>query len=244
MSSSKLQLQKTHDHCAVANPALTVVLIHGIASDSSTYDSALKHLEESTSLKAVRFVTFDLLGSGKSPKDDSLNYDYKDQLESLHNSIENLKLTTPLVLVGHSLGTFIVTRYTATYERSVKHLILISPPVFTPEDLNNPAFAAGIDGFKKTVNIKKPGIIKEKSFINSMDKIVLDKNNYQTLSSLKTPTTLIYGNADQLISSYNIPRLLKDNSNYIKAIKTIGRHGVTHDKYSKLREVLEEILNA
>lgn len=237
-------MQKTHDYCATNKPTLTVVMIHGIASDSSTYNQALEYLEGTTSLKNVRFVTFDLLGSGKSLKSDKLNYDYKDQLEALHNSIEKLKITTPLVLIGHSLGTFIVTKYADTYKKSIQNLILISPPIYTLEDMANPAFAAGIDVFIKTVSIKNHNITKEKAFMNSMDKIVLNKNNYKTLSELKTHTTLIYGDADQLIASYNVPRLLKDNPKYVTAIKTIGRHGVTRDKYNKIREVLEGIIYA
>lgn len=238
-----LTLTKTHDYCAVKKPKLTVVLIHGIASDSTTYARALQYLEGTTSLKEVRFVTFDLLGSGKSLKDDDLNYDYKDQLEALHNAILKLKSGTPLVLVGHSLGTFIVTRYADTYKKSVKQLILISPPVYTPKDFENPAFMVGMRGFEKAVSIKNPAILKEKSFRNSMSKIVMDKRNYKVLTELKTRTVLIYGDEDQLIASYNIPALLKANPKYLSAIKTSGRHGVSRDKYSRLVGVLEGVLH-
>lgn len=244
MFNKKLTLKKTHDFCKSDDPVLTVVMIHGIASDSSTYNHALEYLEGTTSLKNVRFVTFDLLGSGQSLKSDKLNYDYKDQLEALHNSIEKLKIKTPLVLVGHSLGTFIVTKYADTYKKTVKELILVSPPVYTIKDFENPAFEAGINAFKELIAIKNRKVLEEKSFINSMNKIVLEKKNYQTLANLKTRTVLIYGEMDQLIASYNMPNLLKDNPKYITAIKTIGRHGVSRDKYTKIREILEEIINA
>ncbi|MBQ3473858.1 alpha/beta hydrolase [Candidatus Saccharibacteria bacterium] len=244
MWNKELVLKKTHDFSAVKDPKLAVIFIHGIASDSSTFKNALRYLEGTRSLKEVRFVTFDLLGSGKSPKSAKLNYDYKDQLEALHNAISKLKLRVPLILVGHSLGTFIVTRYADTYKKSVKKLILVSPPVYTIEDLENPAFEAGIKVFKDAVSLKNRKILKEKAFINSMEKIVLDKRNYKVLSEIKTPTVLIYGKLDQFISSYNIPKILKTNPKYLSAIKTEGRHGVSHDKYSKLVGILEEELNA
>ncbi len=240
----EIYLKKTHDFCAVKKPRLTVVMIHGIASDSSTYTHALRYLEGTTSLKDVRFVTFDLLGSGESPKSDRFNYDYKDQLEALHNSIERLKAKTPIVLVGHSLGTFIVTRYADTYKRSIKKLILISPPVYTARDFDNPAFDLGIRMFKDAVSVKNRKILEEKSFNNSMNLIVLDRKNYDVLANLKTSTTLIYGNMDQLIASFNIPRVVKANPKYISAIQTEGRHGVSRDKYTKLVGILEETLNA
>ena len=173
-----------------------------------------------------------------------MNYDYKEQIEALHNAINKLKLKTPLVLVGHSLGTFIVTRYTDTYRKSVKELILLSPPIYTVEDLENPAFEAGIKVFKEAVSLKDRKILKEKAFNSSMENIVLDRRNYKVLAGIKTPTVLIYGKMDQFISSYNIPKILKENPKYLSAIKTEGRHGVSHDKYSKLVEILEEVLNA
>lgn len=244
MFSKKLILKKTYDHSATREPKLTAVFIHGIASDSSSFTNAIKYLAGTTSLKDVRFVAFDLLGSGKSRSDDKLNYDYKDQLTALHNSIEKLHIDTPLVLVGHSMGTFIVTRYADTYKKSVKHLILISPPIYTIEDLENPAFAAAIKVFKDAVSVKNRKILDEKSFNNSMDKIVLDKKNYKTLANLKTHATLIYGDLDQFIAAYNIPRILQENPKYLTAIKTIGRHSVSRDKYTKLVGIIEEVLNA
>lgn len=244
MFSRKLILSKTHDYSATKNPKLTAVFIHGIAADSGSFSNAIKYLEGTTSLKDIRFVAFDLLGSGKSRADNKLNYDYKDQLTALHNSIGKLNLSTPLVLVGHSMGTFIVTRYADTYKKSVKHLILVSPPIYTEKDLENPAFAAATKMFRDAVSVKNRKILEEKSFNNSMDKIVLDKKNYKTLANLKTYTTLIYGDMDQFIASFNIPKILKDNPKYITAIRTPGRHGVSRDKYSKMVGVLEEILNA
>lgn len=245
MFKRELCLKKTHDFSASKEPKLVVVMIHGIASDSTTFNNALKYLEGTRSLKDVRFVTFDLLGSGKSLKSDKLNYDYADQLEALHNAISKLKLDdTPLVLVGHSLGTFIVTRYADTYKKTLKKLILISPPIYTEEDLDNPAFEEAIKVFKDAVALKDRKILQEKAFNNSMEKIVLNRKNYKVLAGLTTPTVLIYGNMDQLIAPHNIPKILKDNPKHLSAIKTEGRHGITHDKYSKMVNILEEVLNA
>lgn len=239
----KLTLAKTHDYCAVSKPKLTVVFIHGIASSSSSFTNALKYLEGTASLKEIRFVAFDLLGSGESYTSDKLNYDYKDQITALHNSIEKLRIKTPLVLVGHSMGTFIVTRYASTYKKSVKHLILVSPPVYTEKDFANPAFELAVQMFKEAVSKKNHKILEEKSFNASMEKIVLDKKNYKTLESIKTPATLIYGDADQIIAPYNIPKIVANNKKYLTAIKTIGTHGVSREKYTKMVGVLEGILN-
>lgn len=245
MFEKKLSLKKVHDQCGSKTPRLAVIFVHGIAADSSSFANAIKYLEGTRSLKDVRFIAFDLLGSGKSMRSDKLEYDYSDQLEALHNSIEKLKLDIPIVMVGHSMGTLIATHYADKYKKSIKELILISPPIYTERDLLSPAFKAGMKMFTEGVSLKNRGILEEKSFNNSMKKIVLNPHNYKTLVGITTPTILIYGNLDQFIASYNIPSVLEANPKYIvKAIKTEGRHGVSRDKYTKLVSILEEALNA
>ena len=238
----KLSLTKTHDFCAVKEPVLTVVMIHGIASDSSTFKRAIQYLEGTTSLKKVRFVTFDLLGWGESLKDDTrLEYNYSEQIEALHNSIKKLKVSTPLVLVGHSMGTFVVTRYANTYKKSVRELILISPPVYTEENLADPVFEKAIKLFEDAVGAKNPAVLKEKVFQNSMRKIVMNKYNYKNLVNLKTPTVMIYGTLDKFVTAFNYPGLVAENPKYLSVIRTEGAHGVSRDKYSKMVGILEEM---
>ncbi|MBR3329133.1 alpha/beta hydrolase [Candidatus Saccharibacteria bacterium] len=244
MLGRKLILKKTHDFCGVEKPKLAVVLIHGIASDSSTYSKALKYLEGTTSLKSVRFITFDLLGSGKSISDDKLDYGYEGQITALYNSIKKLKLKVPLILVGHSMGTLIAIKYASVYRKSLAHLILLCPPVYTPDDLNTPKFQAEMEAFKKVVAAKDKKYINNKAFEDEVEKIVLNKTNWDCLINLKTPAALIYSNADQIIMPSNVKKAVKKNNKYLSEIITIGTHKIAHDKYNKIREVLEEVLNA
>lgn len=238
-----LELAKTHDACASGTPRLTVVMIHGIASDSTTFYNALKYLEGTVALADVRFVTFDLLGHGESYSNDTLKYGYANQLAALERSIEKLRMETPLVLLGHSMGTLVATRYAATHKKTVQRLILCSPPVFTEENLTDPAFVAAMRMFEEAVSAKDKGIVKTKAFGGSMKQIVQNRKNYKTLAELTTPATLIYGNEDQFIAAFNIPRVLKENAKYLTAIETEGRHSMSREKYNKVREVLEAELN-
>ena len=186
-----LEMKKTHDVCVSKKPALTVVFIHGIASSSDSFIPALKYLEGTKSLENVRFVAFDLLGSGQSYTDDSLEYGYKCQLDALKHSIDKLNLDTPLVMVGHSMGTLIATRYAYDNKKAVKHLILISPPVYPPEIMSDPAFIAGINAFKKAVVAKDKKYEQDRAFNNEVERIVKNRYNYQRLKNLTTKTTLI-----------------------------------------------------
>ncbi len=238
-----LRLRKTHDFCKVDKPILTVVMIHGIASDSTTFRQALCYLEGTKSMQSVRFVTFDLLGSGKSYKSKHLNYTYDEQLAALEKNIAKLGINTPLILLGHSMGTFIVTRYASIHKKAAEQLILVSPPVYRPEDFKDSAFSLAIKAFEHTVNAKELTPLSKQVFRNSMDNIVLDQKNYQFLAKLRTPATLIYGDEDKLIATQNIPGILKANPR-LSAVKTHGRHGVTRDKYVQILKILEEAIYA
>ena len=244
MLDHKLTLAKTHDHCASGQPRLTVVMIHGIAADSSSYGPALEYLEGVTGLQDVRFVTFDLLGTGESLKSKELKYDYHEQLEALRHSIKALDVATPLILVGHSMGTFIVTRYATEHPKDVEQLILLSPPVYTEVDLKSPMFESAMQEFEKAIGGKYgEGIEEGRCFQNELKYIVRNKHNYKRLAELTTPATLIYGDKDEIIASFNIPELLITNPKYLTAIKTEGKHGITQAKYVKMVPILEKALD-
>ncbi len=238
-----LELFVAHDSVAVKEPKLTVIFIHGIAADSSSFKKAIEYLEGTRSMKDVRFVALDLLGAGKSYSSDKLKYDFNDQLTALDNSIKKLEIETPVILVGHSMGTLIATRFAENHKRLVKKMILISPPVYREEDLKNPAFKAAMEAFREIMARKNRKILETKAFNNEMELIVSNPKNYEKLVETTVPTTLIYGELDQIIAAFNIPGLIKKNPN-ISAIRTAGRHSVSHDKYVKVLGILEEELNA
>lgn len=237
-----LELAKTYDNCPSGKPVLTVVFIHGIADAWARFEKPLGYLTELKKLANVRFVAFDLLGSGKSLKSDELNYDLKEQTEALYNSIKKLDLKTPLVLVGHSMGCLISATLASKHKDLVKELILVSPPIYTLKDFDSPKFAAGQEGFKQVIFLKYPALKNDKVFENELKLIVSNKNNYKTLAGLNIPTTIIYGIADKIIAAYNIPGLIKENPN-ITAIKTASAHGVSQDKYIEIGEILERVLD-
>lgn len=237
-----LKLHKAHDFCPSGSPRLTVVFVHGIADDSSRFDKTIAYLEGTTSLKDVRFVSFDLLGSGKSMKSDKLRYNLPEQTEALLNSINSLKIKTPLVLVGHSMGCLISARFADLHKRMVKELILISPPVYTLKDFDSPKFSVGMEGFKVAIYARKPYLREDNVFENELKLIVQNKKNYEIMKRLTRPTTIIYGSADAIIAPYNIPGLTKENPK-ITAIKTPGTHGISNDKYNKIPAILERIMN-
>ena len=232
-----LKLTKTYDVCKAEKSVLTAVFIHGVAASSKSFDGLFKYLTDNNDVNNIRIVAFDLLGAGESYASDELEYNYDEQIEALYNSIKELGIKGPLVLVGHSMGTMIATRFANTHPQMVDGLILISAPVYRKEDILDPRFKKAMDGFREVVAVKDKTILNTKAFNNEIDSIVSNVENYEYLLRLNKPTVIIYGELDRIIASFNIPGLLKQNKS-ISAIKTAGAHGVSKDKYHKIVSVL------
>lgn len=104
-----------------------VVMIHGIASSSVTFQNLVPLLESDH-----RCITIDILGFGKSPAPTDWDYTLAEHAAALDATIRSLKLRQPFILVGHSLGSLIATRYAARHPNGVTRLVLVSPPIYLP----------------------------------------------------------------------------------------------------------------
>ena len=69
-----------------------------------------------------------------------------------------------------------------------------------------------------------------------------NRKNYKRLVSLTTPAILIYGDLDQIIAPYNIPKAVESNPKYLSEKRTSGRHRMSRDKCIAVKEILEEML--
>lgn len=98
----------------------TVVLIHGLASDSDTWDRALPPLAE----RGVRVIAVDLLGHGRSdrPTGSYLLDDFAASLDAFFSAAGIERATVG----GHSLGGAIAVHLGYHYPRRVERLILVS----------------------------------------------------------------------------------------------------------------------
>jgi pimeloyl-ACP methyl ester carboxylesterase len=97
-----------------------VVLIHGLASDSQTWDKAIGPMAE----YGLRVIAIDLLGHGRSdkPAGGYLLSDFARQLHGLFREIGLRRAT----LCGHSLGGAIAVHFGYHYPQRVERLVLVS----------------------------------------------------------------------------------------------------------------------
>ena len=102
-----------------------VILVHGIASSSVTWQNVVPLLEA-----RHRCIRIDLLGFGGSPTPSDAEYTLEEHVASVARTIRRLRLSEPYVLVGHSMGALIAARYASRPRRRLQRLVLVSPPVY------------------------------------------------------------------------------------------------------------------
>jgi pimeloyl-ACP methyl ester carboxylesterase len=100
--------------------AEVVVLIHGLASDSGTWDRAVAPL----AAQGLRVIAVDLLGHGESdkPMGGYLLNDFADSLAGFFDALGIRSAT----LCGHSLGGAIAVHFGYHHPERVKRLVLVS----------------------------------------------------------------------------------------------------------------------
>lgn len=102
--------------------APVVMLESGATADSMAWHKVQPSIAKSTKVCAYDRAGFGFSDEGPLPRD--LDADAKD----LHALIHASKIATPVVLVGHSLGTNIVRRYAGKYPADVGAIVLVDPP--------------------------------------------------------------------------------------------------------------------
>lgn len=82
-------------------------------------------------LDKVTAVSIDLLGFGSAPKPRN-EYKYEDHVNHIRKTLHSLDLAQKdIILVGHSMGALIASRYANRYSNHVESLAMINPPIYT-----------------------------------------------------------------------------------------------------------------
>jgi len=103
-------------------PGAPVVFVHGFGGNRHFFDAQVAHIEDH-----AKVIAYDQRGCGESSLAPRKKYD----LDTLVNDLAvilDLSRTEQAVLVGHSFGADVVSRYAELHPDRVAALVLIDPP--------------------------------------------------------------------------------------------------------------------
>lgn len=197
----------------------TVVLVHGIASSSVTFHFLVPLLEQH-----FRCVSIDILGFGRSPTPETAEYTLDEHVAALHATIKANRLRGPLIIVGHSLGALISARFAAEHPQLVKHLVLVSPPVYlSPSSIGDKRARLEHDLYLRAYDYLRTnkeftlanariiarllpikGVfeldeVRWTPFVKSMQNCIENQTIISDLTRVNAPIDVVYGALDQFI---------------------------------------------
>lgn len=230
---------------AATRRAPTVLFIHGIGNSGA----ALKEVTEKLPA-SYRLVTIDLLGFGKSPRPAWAVYDAKTQARSAIATFLKLRIKSPVIIVGHSLGALVAVEIAKRYPWLVRALILCNPPFYAideetrrkipnsdrilrnlyryskrhPEQLVRlAAFAIKLGLVNETFSLTKDNVA---FYTAALEANIINQTSLEDAKQLKKPMTIILGRFDPVVVNRNIKQLAETNKNVTLTTVTAG-HEVT-----------------
>jgi pimeloyl-ACP methyl ester carboxylesterase len=225
-------------------PKATVLFIHGIGNSGEAWREVIDKLP-----KDIRVVTIDLLGFGNSPRPEWATYNAKMQANSVLATFFQLRISQPVIIVGHSLGSLVAVEIAKRYPLAVRSLILCSPPFYDVTDtagrilpkndhvlrriyrtavswpdqfVKLTAFATRYKLINDSFNVTEENI---DSYISALESMIINQTSFEDAKKLRVPTHIIKGTLDPFVVPANLRTLTKLNP-HITIGTVVGAHEV------------------
>lgn len=238
----------------------TVVLLHGIASEGAFWQPLITELQATTSFQ---IIVPDMLGHGKSPTPQYIEYSVDDQVRALLVLLRKLRVQR-MVLVGHSMGCLIATRLASRHpEITVDQLVLYEPPLFTSVPgfetpsrrqqfyrrlyeriAENPAgkftttqvVAKVSKNWQRYLESDQTWLPIQRSLRNT----IMNQKSFEELRDIAIKTNIVHGRLDVVVPPHGLRRKLASNKN-IKLYRTTDRHRLSRASATMLTKLLSQI---
>ena len=119
-----------------SEPQRLVVLVHGYGEHIGRYE----HVAAALVARGSTVVGPDHIGHGRSPGEPALVESFEPIVDDLREVVQDARGEFPVVMVGHSMGGLIATRYAQRHREDLAGLVLSGPAVGL-----GPVFATWLD---------------------------------------------------------------------------------------------------
>ena len=222
-------------------PRATLLFIHGLGNTGDAWSDVIARMPAD-----IRIISVDLLGFGESPSPSWAVYDAKTQAKSVLATLLKLRITSPLIVVGHSMGSLVAIEMAKRYPIIVRQLILCSPPLYgdarkglpRSDDIlrqmytvaeQNPArfvqlaaVAMKYELINKTFNVTDENV---SSYMAALSAMIINQTSLRDAETLTVPTTIVHGTLDPFVVAKNLKKLHASNEN-ITVKQIIAGHEV------------------
>ena len=160
------------------------------------------------------------MGAGDSPAPEWLEYTINDHINAIKKTVKDLRITTPLVIAGHSMGGVLALNF--AMKNQVKRVMAISAPIISPvtdrtilEKFNvmsiktlgslasgNPILYS-IAKSMHTLSTHKNYDVNKLAFRKTLKHVILENDSMGNIKKLPIPIYLLRGTSDLLSNHQN-----------------------------------------
>lgn len=224
--------------------APTVLFIHGIGNSGAVWKEVVDQLPPD-----LRIITIDLLGFGSSQRPPWAVYSAKTQARSVMATLVKLRITRPVIIVGHSLGALVAVEMAKRYPLLVRSLILCSPPFYKVDVAKRQllprsdttlreiymllrkhpeqavkifALALRLGLINKTFNLT---IENAPIYMNALESSIINQTSLNDAVKLSKPVYILYGRLDPVVVVKNL-KFLKQANEHVVLSSVLAGHEV------------------
>ncbi|MDN5274501.1 MAG: lipase 1-like protein [Candidatus Saccharibacteria bacterium] len=242
------------------NSKATVLFIHGIGNSGAAWKEVTHRLPDH-----IRVISIDLLGFGDSKRPPWAVYSVKTQARSVLATLFKLRITHPIIIVGHSLGALVAVEIAKRYPLLVRSLILCSPPFYQideekrrliprsdnalreiymlahkhPEQfLRISTLAARLGLVNKAFNLTTDNV---STYMNALESSIINQTSLKDAMKLALPIQIINGRLDPVVVGKNLRNLKKANAN-VSLASILASHEIKGPIY--INAVISAVLSS
>jgi long-chain acyl-CoA synthetase len=220
------------------HPQRTFVFLHGFGGQALQWIFQMQKFSLQN-----RVIALDLRGHGLSDKP-ATGYDMPRAMTDIKTALDALRVTDPVVLVGHSFGGALATEFARAHPERVTHLVLIATagefrlnPLFRL-GLNLPNWLLRLIGPLTRSWLSAPPHALKSCYHSNLNKW----RGWDAFKSLSVPTLVIRGHRDAVFETAHFEQVAKNIPGAEDADIGVSGHMVMLERREAVDRAIERFL--